>query len=57
MNIENKNEKYSGKQKRIKLEWLEYGKTFDNDYKQKHEKTYVMVKNSGLNILVLLKTR
>jgi len=38
MNFDNKNEKNSGKRKRIKLECLECGKTFDNDYKQKHEK-------------------
>lgn len=38
MNFGNKNEKNSGKQKRIKLECLECGKIFDNDYKQKHEK-------------------
>jgi len=38
MNFNNKNEKNSGKRKQIKLECLECGKTFDNDYKQKHEK-------------------
>ncbi|CAI6362846.1 unnamed protein product [Macrosiphum euphorbiae] len=38
MNFGNKNETNSGKRKRIKLECLECGKTFDNDYKQKHEK-------------------
>ena len=38
MNIDHKNQKYSGKRKRIKLECLECGKTFDNDNKQKHEK-------------------
>lgn len=41
MNTESKNEKLSNKRKRIqiKLECLECGKIFDNDYKQKHEKT------------------
>ncbi|CAI6353199.1 unnamed protein product [Macrosiphum euphorbiae] len=31
MNFGNKNETNSGKRKRIKLEFLECGKTFDND--------------------------
>lgn len=38
MNTERKNEKLSSKRKRYKLECLECGKIFDNDYKQKHEK-------------------
>lgn len=53
MNTEIKNEKNLSKQNH---QCLEFGKTFDNDCKQKHEETIHNSKKSAFIILVLLKT-
>lgn len=47
MNTERKNEKLGINRKRIKLECLDCGKTFNNDYKKKHEKVVHSGKKIG----------